>query len=783
MIRNYLVVAIRHLIRHKWYTLINVAGLSIGMACTILILLWIQDELSYDRYHEKAHRIFRVIDYEQYSNGDELTFSTNPPALAVVLEERYPEIEQAVRLRKMRDVIVSSENRRFSESEVLLADPEYLQVFTHPMIIGEASTALQQPNNIVLTASTAEKYFGHLAVIDEVLTINNTHDFIVSGVIHDVPTNSHFSFDFIIPFQAGVNFNMPLEGWDSYALTTFVLLNDAEAAPDLNLKIADLIPEFQEEAIVELSLQPLTDIHLYSGTMWGMGGDGDIRIVIMFSIVAGFILFMACINFMNLATARAGNRAREVGIRKVVGSSRQALIRQFYFESLLLTGFALLIAIILVESALSVFNNFTGKTIALNLFQEPDIFLVLLGTALLTGFISGSYPALFLASFPPIVMLKGTVAAGSKGALFRKVLVTAQYILTISLIIGTLVVGKQLRFVQNQKLGYNQKQVLYLELKGDLRKNYDLLTMELARQPGVISASTTSYLPSSIGRSAILSEWEGRQGDDQFLTHLLSTDHDFAATLELEMQEGRYFSREFASDTSNGIIVNETAVRNMGMINPIGKTIFSGQIIGVVKDFNFESLHSKIGPLAIYCAPQEFQYILLQLQPDDLTDIIAGLKTRWNELVPDIPFDYGFLDARIANQYNLDRQVENIINSFTALALIVAGLGLFGLVSFMAERRTKEFGIRKVLGASMPGLVHLMSREFIRCILWANLIAWPVAWLAMNGWLSGYAYRIRLDWWLFPLAGFIALVIAQFSVAFHAIRTAYRNPVKSLRYE
>ncbi len=783
MLKNYLKISLRNLRKHKGYSFINITGLAVGMASTILILLWVQDELSFDRFHQNANRIYRVTDYEKYSNGEEVTFSMNPPALASTLKDEYPEILNTARIRKLSNVVVQYGDKCFSEDAILFADPSFLKIFSFPLINGNEEKALINPQSIVITEKMALKYFGKEHPVGKIIRVDNRLNFLITSVMKDVPKNSHLKFDFVVSFEAIKEFGFPIEGWNSFAYTIYVLLAKKSDYHQVSKKITDLIKTKQEDAIVTLSLQPLLDIHLRSGNMWGIGGTGDIKYVYIFTVIAGFILLLACINFMNLTTARASNRAKEVGLRKVVGADRKDLIKQFFGESILFALLSLIIAIILVVEVLPFYNVLSGKDLGLDIQNNQIIVILLVGVTIITGLVSGSYPALFLSAFKPVSVLKGVLKSGSKNSFIRKILVSFQFSLTIVLIIGTIIINRQLHFIKGQRLGFDKDQVLCLKLPGKLNQKIDLICAELLKNQQVVEISAVSFPPVQIRRSTIVSDWEGRQTDDQFLMYMLSADFDFLNTMGIAMAEGRYFSRKFTADTSNGIVVNEAAVRAMNMENPIGKKLFDLNIIGVVKDFHFASLHSRIGPLVIYYNPNEIQNLLIKVKPDDFSQNIKSIEHAWNRIVPGFPLEYSFLDEQIDKLYKAEQRVGKVINTFSILALFIACLGLFGMASYTAEQRTKEVGIRKVHGATVPGIVMLLSREFTRYVLFANIAAWPIAYFAMNKWLQNFAYRIEMSWWMFALASVLALVIALLTVSWQSIRAGMANPVESLRHE
>ena len=781
MFTNYLKIAFRNLKKYKGYTFINILGLSVGMTCTILILLWVRDELSYDHFFPNAERLYRVIDTENYSDIDVPKFSMNPPALAQTLVDEYPEIKDAARLRTIKSAVVQYGEKRFIEDNLAFVDPSFLKMFSIPFVKGNSNNALSNTSSIILTQRTAEKYFGNENPIGKTIRIDNRLDFMVTGIIKNIPQNSHLKINFLLPFEVIKNFGYTIEGWNNYAHTTYVLLDKGLDYHVVSKKIANTINKNQKDAKVTISLQPITDIHLYSQNIWGIGGTGDITQVYIFSIIAILILLLACINFINLATARAGNRAKEVGMRKVVGARRKEIIYQFFLESIIYAFAALIISIILIIDLLPVFNSISGKELTFGFQSDLDILLLAIGVALITGIISGSYPAFILSRFNPVKVLKGRLGLGRSNKNFRKPLIIFQFSLTIILIIGTVVVNRQLHFLENKNLGFNKEQVLCIKLQGDLQKKLDLLKNQLKENQRVIDVSGVSYPPSGILSSSRINKWDTRESNSEFLSYLLSADFDFAKTMQIKIVEGKYFSLK--SDTAEGCIVNQAAVKAMGIQLPVGKKVEDLKIIGVIKDFNFTSLHSQISPLIIYCDPNEIKQLLVRIKPGDVSQTIKSLETEWNKIAPEFPFDYSFLDEQINKQYKSDIRVGNVINTFSLLALFIACLGMFGLASFTAEQRTKEVGIRKILGASVDSIVFTLIGDFLKWIVLANVIAWPIAWYVINKWLQNFAYRIDISWWMFLLSGGVALLIAILTVSFQAIKAATANPVKSLRYE
>ncbi|UCE06245.1 MAG: ABC transporter permease [bacterium] len=780
MFKNYLIVALRNMMKQKMYSFINISGLTIGMACTILIMLWVKDEMSFDRFHENADHIYRVVfadeSYEQIRH-----YWVTPPALAAALKKDFPEVRHSVKFHSQDGMLVTYGESKFKETAGF-TDASVFDIFTLPFINGNPRTALVNPYSAVITEKMAVKYFGHEDPMNKRLTLDNQIDVTVTGVIQDIPDNSYLQFDFLIQFEHlhELTGQGNVESWNNYGYSTFVLLPEDVNINEFNQKIADLAlkaESYDDNFKPRLYLQPLVDIHLYN-----LNGGGAITYVYIFSLIAVFVLLIACINFMNLATARSATRSKEVGLRKVIGGSKLNLIQQFYGESILLSFIALIFSLILVELSLPAFNYLSGKALSLNFMGNFQMLPVLFGVALVTGIISGSYPALFLSSFKPVNVLKGSKISGS--SLLRKILVVFQFSLSIVLIICTLVVSNQLDYINSQYLGFDKDQVLYIPLNHELKAKSALVKNELLQNPQILNVSATS---SKIGIrplwSVDLNQWEGNDREKALLLSIIHTDYDFLETFNIEMASGRYYSREFATDTG-AVVLNETAIKEMGLKDPIGKRIFEKtHIIGVVKDFNFKSLHSNIAPLALFMNPNRVLHMAVKIKADDINSTISYLKDMTKKFAPDFPFEYHFLDEDFEQLYRSERRLETIFNYFSTLAIIISCLGLFGLASFTAGQRTKEIGIRKVLGASVSGIVVLLSKEFTKWVLLANIFAWPVAYYAMKNWLQNFAYRIDLSWEFFILTGWLALMIAILIVSFLAIKAAITNPVETLRYE
>ncbi len=786
MFKNYLKIALRNIRRHKGYSFINIAGLAIGMAACILILLWIQDELSYDRFHKNSVHLYRIFTEFTYANEN---WAVTPIPLAPVLKEDFPEIVDAVRYRPYSTSIEKDE-RKFNEKGAYV-DPSFLTTFDFPLRDGNANSTFTDPFSIVITEAMAEKYFGEENPIGKTLKINKEFECKISGVLENIPRNSHIRFDFLLPFDIFLKKDRDPDNWERFHLATYILLHENVHINEAEAKITGLMNEHNPENDINLHLQPLTRIHLHN-----LNGGGKIEYVYIFSAVAIFILLIACINFMNLTTARSSTRIKEIGVRKVTGAVKGDFVRQFMGESILLSIIAFIIAINIVYLILPTFNHISGKMLSLSLIQNISLNIGLLGILLFTSIIAGSYPAFYLAAFKPIAILKGSnlpVIKKDSSASLRKSLVVLQFSISIFLMIVTFVISRQLHFVQNKNLGFESEQVLYLPMKGNMSQNYEAIKNEILRDKNILNVAATSGMLVDMLSSYDGFDWEGKTPDKRLSMVLGSVDHDYIQTLKMEMAEGRSFSREYPSDVTSGFIVNESAVKAMGIKSPISKQFTfeereawrEGTIIGVVKDFHFQSLHSLIEPFVMIIAPDRFNYLCLRIKADyaDLSETLDFLETTWKKFAPGYPFEYTFLDEEFEGMYRSEQQTRKIFSNFTFLAIFISCLGLFGLASFTIERRTKEIGIRNVLGASVFGIVRLLSKEFIILVAISNLIAWPLAYYGSKQWLQNFAYHIDLSWPFFAISGLLTLLIAIMVVSFQSLKVAFTNPVESLRYE
>lgn len=788
MLKNYFKIALRNIIRHKAFSILNITGLAIGMACSILILLWVQNELSYDRFHANADQLYRLTD-----NVGDFAAAVSPAGMAAGLQSEMPKIKTTVRMSKPYTSLLETGTSKFEEKRVFYVDSNFLQVFSFPLIKGNPATALQRPDGILITEDMAKKYFGNTEAMGRIIRKDNSSNAIVTGILANTPSNSHLQFDFILPMSSIATMDNDLKNsvWENFNYYTYIQFNKnihpfSADISKLEAHIKQIYKKHLPDVKIDFHLQPLTSIHLHSDLQIDLPGKGNIQYVNIFFAVALFILAVACINFMNLATARSGRRAKEVGLRKVAGAGRHQLILQFLGESLVISFLSLLIAIGIVWLLLPAFNQLAGKKLAIHLLNG-NLVISLFAIALITGIISGSYPALFLSGFKPVAVLKGKMRLGIGNLIFRNGLVVAQFVVSIILLVGTAVVYMQLNFIKNKNLGFEKGNLLYIPMTGDIWGKQQALKTALQQNTLTSDFSVISDLPTNLITGTIDVEWEGRDPKSQIVIPNIDVDENFPHVFGMKMLNGRSFSNEFKSDSTN-FVVNEKAVHLMGMniSNAIGKTLSfgskKGTIIGVVNDFNFKPLQYVIDPLVLRLNT-DGGIVVVRTLPGNTEATIKALDKIFSNLNPAYPFTYNFLDKDLDNLYRGEQQMGSIFNLFAILAIFISSLGLYGLSAFMAEQRTKEIGVRKVLGASFFSIVYLLSRNFTKLILIAVAIAVPVSWLAIDNWLKGFAYRIDISWVIFLAASIVALLIALFTVSYESIKAAVANPVKSLRSE
>ena len=774
--------------KFKGYTFINIAGLAIGIACCILILLWVRDELSFDGFHEKADRLYRVVEQQYYAGGELFPVAVTPAPLAPALKEEIPEVVNAVRITRSPRLLIRYGEQMFYESDIALADPSFLTMFDFRLTKGDPGTALDKINSIILSESMAQKYFGDEDPLNKDLKIGNMYDLTITGVVEDVPPNSHLQFNFIIPFEIMKMAGDPLNQWGNNSYFTYVELAENANADAAQEKITGFLKKHLPETSTTLHLQPLRRIHLYSDFTADVSGHGDIKYVYIFSVVALFVLLIACINFMNLTTARSGNRAREVGMRKVTGANRTDIVKQFLGESMIFAFIAFLFALGIVLLLLPAFNNLSGKELSLFTGKSIDLLTALIGVAILTGLIAGSYPILYLSSFQPVTVLKGALKSGPRSSTFRRVLVVVQFSLSIFLIIATSVIHSQLEYIRNKKLGYDKDHVIYQRIGMNAVRYYEPYKREALKSPDILGISWSHQLPSYIVNSTSSVNWPGKDPNESILMHNTAVDYDFIETMNMTIVDGRNFSPEFPTDEKEAFILNEEAARLLGDDSAVGKPFtlwqFKGKVIGVVKNFHFKSLNTHVEPLVIrLLKPQPYSYMFIKIRGENVNESIRYLEKTWRDIATVFPFEYQFLDEYYDRTYRAEQRMGKLFNAFTTLAIFIACLGLLGLASFMAEQRTKEIGIRKVLGASVSNIILLMSREFVLLVAISNVLAWPLAYCFMNKWLENYAYHASINLFFFLAAALAALGIALLTVSYQALRAASSNPIDSLRYE
>ncbi len=785
MLKSYLKIAFRNLRRYKGYSLINIVGLALGMACFFLIVLYMNFELSYDRFHENRDRIYQVL--KRYETEGRIGWHGYTPApLAPALVNDFPEILDAVRISGSGGII-TYKDKSFIERGLLLVDSSFLKVFTFPLLNGDSENVFPDKNSIVITEEMAKKYFGDEDPVGKKITLNRRFDFQITGVAQNPPRNSDIRFDFLAPFvlvndfAGGYDY---LNAWNASNFSTYVFVQQGFEADEFGKKIIPFYKKHRGEAAPDyqlFSFLSLTKKHLDSGV-----GTYNIQYIYLFSSIAFIILLLACVNFMNLAVAQSVNRVREVGIRKTIGAMRPQIIKQFAGEAVFLSLFALPISILIIEIFLPSFNAVTNTRLGVDFLKEWPLLLAFVGIAAAVGLISGSYPAFYSSALDPVKSLKKSFETGSKKSIFRNVLVVFQFSASIVLMVGTIIVHYQLNYLKNKDLGLKKDHVLNVTITDrGLQRNYESLKAQLLQNPNILSATATSFSPGSTGNNSVW--WEGRTEDQELQMRNIAVDQDFMKTLQVELLEGRTF---LPSERRRAYILNESAVRALGWDSAVGKQFEMervdferGPVVGVVKDFHFNPAQYKITPLVLYFEPDDFFLVSVRVNPEHVSGVIDFIRDKMRELAPGAPFEYSFLDQRFERFYRDEERLGKIFNYFSFLAIFIACMGLLGLTSFSIARRTKEIGIRKVLGASTANIVILLTREFTKWVIVANIFACPIAYWIMNHWLQNFDNRVSFGLWIFFLAAFLALVIAVLTVSFQTVKAALSNPVDALRYE
>ncbi|GGM79188.1 ABC transporter permease [Dyadobacter beijingensis] len=810
MLKNYLKIAWRNLRKHKFYTFLNIFGLSLGLASCLLITLYVVDELSYDRSFGHADRIYRVNADIRFGGAD-MSLAVAPDPLAFTLKKDYPQIEQVVRLRENGSMLARRTNRteNLKEDHVFYADSTFFQVFSVPLLEGDIKKALAEPRTAVISERDAAKYFGKESPIGKTLLLDNEVTYTVSGVMENISAHSHMHDVDMLLSMSGLESSRQND-WGSHNFNTYILFREGVDAKQFERNFESMLVKYTDKwlraflgasldevrksgSYLKYSLQPLTDIHLRSDRTAEVNANGNIQYVYIFAVVAVFLLSIACVNFMNLATARSANRAKEVGVRKALGSERSSLISQFLTESVMLSFFSLALAMLIAYLALPLFNNLASKQIA---FPIANVWFwaIALTTGGIVGVLAGSYPAFFLSKFKPLKVLKNTIELEGKGSGYlRNGLVVFQFVISVMLIVGTGVIHRQLNYIQTKKLGFNKDQMLIVNDAYALDNQVKAFKEQVLSLPNVESATVSSFLPTPSSRTDHTFFPVGQMQQDKGINmQKWAVDYDFVKTMQLKMASGRAFDESFPSD-STGIVINEAAAKVLGYADPIGKKIFGYEdaalkkrvdytIIGVVKNFHFESLRKNIGALSLILYKSNGS-VVFRMKGGDAPQTVGQVEALWKKMAPGQPFNYRFMDQDFDNVYRSEQRVGEIFITFATISIIIGCLGLFGLSAFTAERRTKEIGVRKVLGASVVNIVALLSKEFLKLILIAIVIGSPIAWFGMNYWLSDFAYHVDLAWWMFAVAGLLAIVIALLTVSFQSVKAALMNPVKSLKSE
>jgi len=791
MFTNYLKVALRAMLKQKGYALINIIGLTVGISACFLIFLWVKDELAYDRFNTKAERTYRVSWKARFGNN-EWDIPLIPVPVGETLEKQFPEVERAVRFRP-GGFSLRLGNDFVREDKVLFVEDNFFEVFTVRFVSGSPTEALRDPDAIILTAETAQRYFPNQNPIGRTLERNDGKLLRVTAVVEGFPAQSHMHFDFLAPLKTLPIVERRKDQWGSATVFTYVVLKQGQDVDALQAKFQQYVGKTvagdvfrQSGNYTSFPLTPLLDIHLRSHLQYELEPNGDITYVYLFSIIAMFILLLACINFINLATARSMKRAREVAIRKVLGSMRMQLVRQFLVESFAHVLLAILGAVALAELVLPAFNQLAGKELAVGFFDSPFAFATLAGLAVVVTLVAGAYPAISLSSFWPAEALKAGQMTHAGRDRLRKFLVVLQFCISIALIAGTLVVFSQLRYIQNKRLGFDKEHVLVIHRASGLGTRFVAFRERLRQEASVVDASGVQFMPGQIFDSTVFSLEQPANYQNTSVSYDLIDEHT-VAVLGMKIVAGRMFSSSIVSDSSS-FLINQTAAEAFGWKDPIGKHIsmgesYNGPVIGVVEDFHFESLRHEVKPLILLLSRWSPANMAVRLRPGNTVQAVERVRALWKETVPNVPFEFSFLDADYQKLYQNEERVASVFSTFTALAIVIACLGLFGLASFTAEQRTKEIGIRKVLGATDVGIVSLLTREFAQLVLIATVVAIPISYLAMDRWLQSFAYRTEMGWWVFALAGGTAIAIAILTVSYQAIRAALANPVEALRYE
>ncbi len=810
MLHNYIKIAVRNLLKYKGYTFINVFGLALGLVTCLFILQFIQDERSYDEFHTDVDRIY-LFGLRGVMGGQFIETANTSTPMGPTVERELPEVEQFTRVKSMGRTLVAREDVRFYEEAVYWADSTFFSMFSFRLLRGDAKTVLVAPNTIVLTASTAQKYFGAEDPIGQTLRIENEADYEVTGIVEDVPDQSHLQFDMLVSMESVIQNLSPI--WLSHHLHTFVKLTPQALAADVSGKFSGLVeryvgPEFEQFAGTTLAeakesgmefdyyMQPFSELYLNHVGSDAIGVTSDASYLYILGAVALFILTLAFINFMNLSTARSTQRAKEVGMRKVLGSERQQLIWQFLGESTVLAIVAFFVAGVLFLLMRPLFNTLAGKTLALTWGTGLMSLVLLLVLALISGLLAGLYPALVLSAFRPITVLKGSMSTGASGSWMRSSLIVVQFAVSATLLIGTGMVFNQLQYMQNERLGFSGEQVVVLPIESDEARNgYETFRQTLLQHPNITSVAASDFVPGRVNNINAFRPSEA-PASEAYAIATTRVSHDYFETLDIQLVAGRDFDRQFSTDAAEAAVLNEAGARELGWSpeEALGKRVIElaggpdnedvyRTVIGIVEDFHFESLHQVIRPLLVNINVARFQRVSIRVAPEEIPATLQFLQTEWEKFEPGYPYNAIFLDADFNRFYEEEQRLGRIFVAFTMLAIIIACLGLFGLASFITQQRTKEIGVRKTLGATVPSIVLMLSKEFTKLVLISACIAIPIAYIFLHKWLQNFAYRANMSWWIFAGAILASLIVAWLTVSYQSIRAALMNPVKALKYE
>lgn len=791
MIKNFFLIAVRNISRHKVFTFINVTGLAVGLAASLLILLWVQDEFSFEKFNLNAGNIYRVEE-DQFYSGERYHVTVTPHPGGPVWKQKIPEIKEQTRINLwLPRILFRQEEKLFFETSIATVDSGFFKVFTFPLLMGDPETALKSPHSIVLSRKLSEKYFGNTNPVGKTLTLDNKYQFTVTGVLKDLPKNSMFNFTGLLPYSFLKEIGAADNSWGNNSIFTYVMIEKGTDIKAVNKKLTDVVVENDPQITTKYSLFPLLDIHLH-GQFGFKETNGPVIVVSIFTLIAIFVLLIACINFINLSTAKASGRGKEIGIKKVAGADQFSMIVQFMLESLLLVIIAMILALILVGLSLGLFNNISGKSFIIkDLFQAKFILSYII-VGLLAGLISGIYPALYLASFKPVTVLKGETISGKGTGRLRQILVVVQFTLSILIAISAIFMYKQLKFLQEKDLGFNKDNMICITMPDNMKPKYSSIKSELKQETLIQGVTASMWNPTNMGSNSGGASWDGKDPDKQVLIGTNGIDYDYLKTMNMELKSGRDFSNDFPSDmardTTGNFMVNEEVVRLMGIGDPIGKNFrfmgLNGTIVGVLKNFHFKGADQAIEPMAFALAPVNYlRVILIRLTPGNIPASLKAVEKIWKEVVPEYPLDYTFIDQDYENLFKAQMRLSSLLKYFTVLAVIIACLGLYGLSSYSAERRTNEVGIRKVMGAGSLTVMYTLSKEFLFLVLISIVIAVPLGWIIVGNLLKQFAYRIDLSLIIFICIAIGAVIIALLTVSFQAYKATGINPAEALKVE